>query len=69
MAMEITSNYSNYAANYADTTKKSSSNVATEVKTNTSTSSKDKVQEYQNKRMNGYSLIAIPLFGEFVNGI
>ena len=23
----------------------------------------------QNKRMNGYSLIAIQLFGEFVNGI
>ena len=46
MAMEIISNYSNYAANYADTTKKSSSNTATEVKTNTSTRSKDKVQEY-----------------------
>ena len=25
--------------------------------------------EQQNKRMNGYSLIAIQLFGEFVNGI
>lgn len=47
--MEITSNYSNYAANYADTTKKSSSNAATEVKTTTSTNSKDKVQEYYEK--------------------
>ncbi len=28
-----------------------------------------KVSECQNKRMNGYSLIAIQLFGEFVNGI
>lgn len=24
---------------------------------------------YQNKRMNGYSLIAIQLFGQFINGI
>ena len=42
MAMEITNNYNNYAANYADTTKKSGSNAATEIKT----SSKGKVQEY-----------------------
>ena len=42
MAMEITSDYSNYAANYTDTTKKSGSNAATEIKT----SSKGKVQEY-----------------------
>ena len=32
MAMEITNNYNNYAANYADTTKKSVSNAATEIK-------------------------------------
>ena len=30
---------------------------------------KDIRPERQNKRMNGYSLIAISLFGEFVNGI
>ncbi len=42
MAMEITNNYNNYAANYADTTEKSGSNAATEIKT----SSKGKVQEY-----------------------
>ena len=42
MAMEITNNYNNYAANYADTTKKSGSNTAMEIKT----SSKGKVQEY-----------------------
>ena len=46
MAMEITSNYSSYAASYTDTAKKVDSKVATEVKTNTSTNSKDKVQAY-----------------------
>ena len=45
MAMEITNNYSNYAANYADIAKKAGSNVKTEVKAN----SKDKVQEYYEK--------------------
>lgn len=30
---------------------------------------KEKYKYIQNKRMNGYSLIAIQLFGEFVNGI
>ena len=49
MAMEIISNYSNYAANYADTTKKSNSKAAAEVKTSTSTNSNDKVQEYYEK--------------------
>ena len=46
MAMEITSNYSSYAASYTDTTKKVDSKAAAEVKTNTSTNSKDKVQAY-----------------------
>lgn len=45
MAMEITSNYSNYAANYTNTMKK----AAAEVKANTSANSKDKVQEYYEK--------------------
>ncbi len=42
MAMEITNDYSNYAANYTDTMKKSGSNTTREVKT----SSKAKAQEY-----------------------
>ena len=46
MAMEITNNYSSYAARYTDTTKKSDSKATAEVKTNTSTNSKDKVQAY-----------------------
>lgn len=46
MAMEITNNYSSYAASYTDTTKKVDSKAATAVKTNTSTNSKDKVQAY-----------------------
>ena len=45
MSMEITSNYSNYAANYTDTVKKPDSKAA-EIKVNTSTNSKDKVQAY-----------------------
>ncbi len=49
MSMEITSNYSNYAANYFDSAKKSDSKSATEVKTSTSTNSKDKVQDYYEK--------------------
>ena len=42
MAMEITNDYSNYAANYTDTMKKSGSNATREVMT----SSKAKAQEY-----------------------
>ncbi len=42
MAMEITNNYSNYAANYTDTMKKSGSDATREVKT----SSKARAQEY-----------------------
>ena len=42
MAMEITSDYSNYAANYTDTMKKSGSDATREVKT----SSKARAQEY-----------------------
>lgn len=49
MAMEITNNYSNYATNYTDTAKKSGSKAAAEAKDNTSTNSKDKVQEYYEK--------------------
>lgn len=49
MSMELTNNYSNYAANYADTAKKSDSKAAAEVKGNAPTSSKDKVQAYYEK--------------------
>ena len=42
MAMEITNDYSNYAANYTDTMKKSGSDATREVKT----SSKARAQEY-----------------------
>ena len=42
MAMEITNDYSNYAANYTDTMKKSGSNATRDVMT----SSKAKAQEY-----------------------
>ena len=42
MSMEITNNYSNYAANYTDTMKKSGSDATREVKT----SSKARAQEY-----------------------
>ena len=49
MAMEITSNYSNYAANYVDTVKKPDSKASAEVKVNTSVNSKDKVQAYYEK--------------------
>ena len=68
MAMEITSNYSNYAAKYADTTKKSSSNAATEVKTNTSTSSKDKVQEYYEQLCKKFPQIKINTSGGIASG-
>ncbi len=44
MAMEITNNYRNYAANYADTAKKADSQAAA-----AKTSGKDKVQEYYEK--------------------
>ena len=49
MSMEITNNYSNYAANYVDTVKKSDSKAASEVKAKTSVNSKDKVQAYYEK--------------------
>ena len=46
MSMELTNNYSNYAANYTDAVKKPDGRAATEVKTSKSTNSKDKVQAY-----------------------
>lgn len=48
MSMEI-NNYSSYATNYTESTKKSDSKAATEVKTGTSTNSKDRAQEYYEK--------------------
>ena len=46
MSMEISNNYSSYAAGYTETRKKADRQAAKEVKTNTSTNSKDKVQAY-----------------------
>ena len=55
MAMEITNDYSNYAANYTDTMKKSGSNTTREVKT----SSKAKAQEYYEQLCKKFSQINI----------
>ncbi|MCI8948308.1 MAG: hypothetical protein HFI91_14945 [Lachnospiraceae bacterium] len=55
MAVEITSNYSNYAANYSSTMRKADSNSAEAVKKNTSANSKDKVQEYYEKLCKKFS--------------
>ena len=68
MAMEITSNYSNYAGNYTDTTKKSDSKAATEVKTNTSTNSKDKVQAYYEQLCKKFPQININSSGGIASG-
>mgnify|MGYP007075841128 CR=1 FL=1 len=51
------SSYRNYAANYADTTKKSDSNAAKEVKTDISTNNKDKVQQYYEQLCKKFSQI------------
>lgn len=68
MAMEITNNYSSYAASYTDTTKKSDSKAATEVKTNTSTNSKDKVQAYYEQLCKKFPQININSSGGIVSG-
>ena len=68
MAMKIISNYSNYVANYADTTKKSGSNAATKAKTKTSTNSKDKVQEYYEQLCKKFSQININSSGGIASG-
>ncbi len=49
MAMEITNNYSNYAANYMNNRKKADSSPAREAKSGTSANSRDKVQAYYDK--------------------
>ena len=68
MAMEITNNYSSYAASYTDTTKKSDSKAATEAKSNTSTNSKDKVQVYYEQLCKKFSQININSSGGIVSG-
>lgn len=68
MAMEITSNYSNYATNYADTTKRTDSKATTEVKTNTSTNSKGKVQEYYERLCKKFPQIKINTSGGIATG-
>ena len=68
MAMEITNNYSNYTASYTDTTKKSDSKAATEVKTNASTKSKDKVQAYYEQLCKKFPQININSSGGIASG-
>ena len=68
MAMEITNNYSNYAASYTDTTKKMDSKAATEVKTNISKKSKDKVQAYYEQLCKKFPQININSSGGIVSG-
>ncbi|MDE6904067.1 MAG: hypothetical protein K2P76_03825 [Lachnospiraceae bacterium] len=65
MAMEITNNYSNYAANYADSTKNHS---AAEGKTSTSTSCKDKAQEYYKQLCKKFPQIKINTSGGIASG-
>lgn len=59
MSMEITNNYRNYAANYADTTKKTDSKA---------TNCKDKVQAYYEQLCKRFSQIKINTSGEIVSG-
>ena len=68
MSMKITNNYSNNSANYADTTKKTDSKVTTEVKTGTSTSSKDKAQEYYEQLCKKFPQIKINTSGGIASG-
>lgn len=68
MAMEITNNYSSYAANYTDTAKKSDSKAAAEAKANTSTNSKDKVQEYYEQLCKKFPQIKINTSGGIISG-
>ena len=64
MAMEITNNYSNYAANYTDISKKSESKATA----NTSTDSKDKVQEYYEQLCKKFPQIKINSSGGIMSG-
>ena len=64
MAMEITNNYSNYAANYTDISKKSESKATA----NTSTDSKDKVQEYYEQLCKKFPQIKINASGGIMSG-
>lgn len=66
MSMEITNNYRNYAANYADTAKKTDSKA--QVKENISTNSKDKVQAYYEQLCKKFPQIKINATGGIVSG-
>ena len=68
MAMEITNNYSSYVASYIDTAKKADSKVVAEVKTNTSTNSKDKVQAYYEQLCKKFPQININSSGDIASG-
>ena len=68
MAIEITNNYGNYAANYVETAKNPDGEAATEVKTNTSTNSNDKVQAYYEQLCKKFPQININSSRGFADG-
>lgn len=63
MAMEIISNYSNYAANYTDTAKKSNKKS----NSNAATSSKDKIQEYYEQLCKKFSQMDFNTSGDIAS--
>ena len=65
--MEITNNYNSYAASYTDA-KKIYSKATTEEKTNTSTNSKDKVQEYYEQLCKKFPEITFNTSGTIMSG-
>ena len=68
MAMEITNNYSSYAAGYTDTAKKADSKAATEGKTTIPKNSKDKVQAYYEQLCKKFPQININSSGGSASG-
>ena len=68
MSMEITNNYSNYAANYVETAKNPDGKAATEVKTSKSTNSKDRVQAYYEQLCKKFPQININSSRGFAGG-
>lgn len=61
-------NYSSYATNYTDSTKKTDSKTAAEVKTNMQARSKDKVQEYYEKLCKKFPQINFNTSGGILSG-
>lgn len=63
MAMEIISNYSNYVANYDDTTKKSNKKS----NSNAATRSEDKIQEYYEQLCKKFSKMDFNTSGDIAS--